>query len=196
MPHARLRRSIYINGSEALSVAFHSLCVVRVMGRLAFGSQKSSAGKGNRVDRDLEGQSKLEPGCERYGVLVVGNVKIGDEAEDPLVFFNFDLLCGQFFIRCVDVFAVAAQEVIDRFDADANKACGLVLIEILGREVRISGILDDPLDDSINRSVVTALETRNFKGDKVRMPRGELGCPYFVVGAGGISILPEIADVE
>ncbi len=43
---------------------------------------------------------------------------------------------------------------------------------------------------------MAAFEARDFQRDKVRVPRGELRRPHFVVRAAGVRILPCIGDVE
>src|SRR5271170_1027163 len=72
-----------------------------------------------------------------------------------------------------DVFTIAAQEVVDGFDPNTDGARWLVLIEVLEREIGCAGLFDDPLDDPIDRSVVSALKAGDFKRDQVGMPRGE-----------------------
>src|SRR5580704_13154351 len=64
-----------------------------------------------------------------------------------------------------DLFAVAAQEVIDGFHADTNRAGGFVFVQILEAEIRRARLLDDAFDNSVDRRVVAALKTRDFKRD-------------------------------
>src|SRR5262245_13612957 len=56
------------------------------------------------------------------------------------------------------VLAVAGEEVADGLDADLDRPRGLVLVDVLEAEVRRTGVLDDLLDDRVDRGVVTALE--------------------------------------
>ena len=98
-------------------------------------------------------------------------------------------LCVYFFLRFAaldDLFAVAAEEVIDCFDTDADGSRGLVFVEILEAEVRRAGILDDPFYNAIDGRVVTALEARDFKGDEIGVTCRELGRPNFVIGAARV----------
>lgn len=64
-----------------------------------------------------------------------------------------------------DLFAIAAQEVVDGFDTDANGAGGLVLVEILKAEIRRAGLFDDALDNPVDGGIVAALETGHFERD-------------------------------
>src|SRR5580704_5139327 len=95
-----------------------------------------------------------------------------------------------------DLFAVAAQEVIDGLDANSDGAGGLVLVEILEAEVRSAGLLDDALDYAVDGRVVSALEAGDFERDEIRMARGELRGPDLVVGAARVRILPGVGDIE
>ena len=45
-------------------------------------------------------------------------------------------------------------------------------------------------------SVVSALEAGDLEGDQVRMTCGELCSPHLMIGAGGVAVLPNIADVQ
>ena len=78
------------------------------------------------------------------------------------------LICNRA-LRFYDVVAVATQEIVDCLQADADRARGLVFIQVLEGEVRRAGPLDDPLDHAINRRIVTALEARYLKCDEIRM---------------------------
>src|SRR5207248_3848345 len=82
------------------------------------------------------------------------------------------------------------------FHTNSDRARRLVFIEILESKVRSSRILDDVLDDRVNRRVVTALEVRNLERDQVGMARGKLRSPDLVVRAGRVGVLPDVADVE
>src|SRR5271156_4536674 len=72
-----------------------------------------------------------------------------------------------------DFFAIPPQEIIDGLDANPDGAGGLVLVQILEAEIRRAGLLDNALNHAINGRIVSALETRNFKRNQIRMPRGK-----------------------
>src|SRR5271165_3141549 len=95
-----------------------------------------------------------------------------------------------------DVFAVAAQEIVDGLDADPHRSGRLVLVQVLERKIRRVRFLDDALDHTINGRVVAALEVRDLHGHQVGMARGELGRPDLVIGAGGVAGLPYVSDIE
>jgi hypothetical protein len=56
-------------------------------------------------------------------------------------------------------------------------------------------MLDDAFDHSINRRIVSALETRNFQFDQIGVSRRKLRRPDLVVGAAGKRVLPGIANI-
>ena len=58
------------------------------------------------------------------------------------------------------------------------------------------GLLDDSLNHAVDRRIVPALEAGNLERHQVRMPRGKLRRPYFVICAAGIRIFPSIADAQ
>jgi hypothetical protein len=95
-----------------------------------------------------------------------------------------------------NVVTIAAQEVVDRLDADADRPGRLVLIQILEREVRSARLLDDAFDHAIDRRIVAALETRHLERNEIRMPRGELCRPHLMIGARRVAILPHVADIQ
>src|SRR5580658_1257427 len=72
-----------------------------------------------------------------------------------------------------DLLAIAAQEVINGFHADPDRARGLVFVEILKAEIRCARLLDDSFDDTIDWRIVAALETGNFERNQVGVTRGE-----------------------
>src|SRR6202008_4903211 len=86
--------------------------------------------------------------------------------------------------------------IIDGLHANPDGARRLVLIEILEAEVRRAGLLDDAFHHTVDGSVVSALETRDFESHEIGMPRSELGGPHFVVGAARVGVLPRIGDIE
>ena len=95
-----------------------------------------------------------------------------------------------------DVFTIPAQKVVDGFDANADGAGRLVLVEILEREIRCAGSFDDAFDHPIDGGIMAAFETGDLKSDEVGVSGCELRSPHFVVGACGVAILPDVADVE
>jgi len=95
-----------------------------------------------------------------------------------------------------DVVAVAAEEVVDGFDADANGPGRLVFIEVFEGEVGRAGPLDDAFDDAVDGRVVSAFEARHLERHEIGMARRKLGRPDLGVGAGGIPVLPDVFDVE
>jgi hypothetical protein len=73
-----------------------------------------------------------------------------------------------------DVLPIAAEEVIDGLDANANRAGRLVLVEVLERKIRCARLFNDAFDNSVNGSIVTALEAGYFERDKIRMTGSKL----------------------
>ena len=57
-------------------------------------------------------------------------------------------------------------------------------------------MLDDAFDDSVDGSVVATFEAGDLECDKVGMTRSKFCGPYLMVGAGGVTILPDVADVQ
>ena len=92
--------------------------------------------------------------------------------------------------------SIAPQEVVDRFHSETDRAGRLVLVQILEREVRRARLLDNAFDDSIDWRIVPALEARYFESDQIGMTRGKLRRPHLVIGAGGVAVLPYVADIE
>src|SRR5882757_9173566 len=45
-------------------------------------------------------------------------------------------------------------------------------------------------------SVVSALEAGDLEGDQVRMTCGELCSPHLMIVAGGVAVLPDVADIQ
>ncbi len=79
---------------------------------------------------------------------------------------SLDVLCG--FALADDFLAITAQEIIDGFHANADRARRLVLVEILEAEVGRTRLLDDAFDHAVDRRVVSALEAGDFERDQIR----------------------------
>src|SRR5207302_84441 len=129
----------------------------------ASGWQRHRHQRIQRRNGRLEGHQSSVP-CHRHVGLTVGLTAKRSFESCKLsfdIFFNaptFD-----------DVFAIAAEEVIDGLNSNAYGAGGLVFVEIFEREVWRPGPFDSALNHSIDRSVVTALEAGVFESDQVRM---------------------------
>ncbi len=80
-----------------------------------------------------------------------------------------------------DFLSITAQEIVDGFHANSYRTRWLVLVEIFDTEIGCARLLDNSLDDSVDRSIVAAFEAGNLKRDQIRMPTCELCSPYFVV---------------
>jgi hypothetical protein len=81
-------------GAQALTVA---LCAFNVVGsacRLVDAGEESDPDKGNRIGGGSEGKLELQLRRERYGVGIIDDVEIGDDAKNTLLFLNFDLFDG------------------------------------------------------------------------------------------------------
>ncbi len=96
----------------------------------------------------------------------------------------------------LELLLVALEKVADRLDSDPNRSCRFVLVDILKREVRRPRVLDDLLDNRVDRRIVPALKAREFERNQVGMARSELGGPDFLVGVLGVAVLPDIRDIE
>src|SRR6266404_5495284 len=79
-----------------------------------------------------------------------------------------------------DFFTIAAQEIINGFDPDPDRAGRLVFIEILEAEIWSARLLDNTFDDSVDGCVVPAFEAGDFERHKIGMARGELCGPDLV----------------
>ena len=56
------------------------------------GGSYTYAEKSDRIEGDLGGELKLQLRCERRGILIIGYIEIGDQAEDALLLLDLDLL--------------------------------------------------------------------------------------------------------
>src|SRR5262249_25854374 len=123
----------------------------------------------------------------------LGELVLAEQLLAQLALVLGDLLLD-FFVtrRLVHVLEIALQEVVNRLDADLDRAGRFVLVDVLEREVRRAGPLDDPFD----RRIVAALERRELERHEIWMPGGELRRPYLVVRAGRIAVLPDVLDLE
>ena len=75
-------------------------------------------------------------------------------------------------------------------------AGGLVLVDILKREVRRARLGDGFFDGGIDGRIVAALEAGKLQSHQVGMARRKLRRPHFVIRAGGVAILPYVADIQ
>src|SRR6266567_4762330 len=64
-----------------------------------------------------------------------------------------------------DFLTVAAEEVVDGFYPDLNRARRFVLVEILETKIRCPRLLNNSLDDPIDGRIVTAFKTGNLQRD-------------------------------
>ncbi len=101
----------------------------------------------SRKPSDTHHRHRLQP--RRGGVL---RSKFGLQLRDPGV----DL--RQLAPVAGELLLVAAEEIADGLDADLDRAGGLVFVNVLEAEVRRAALLDDLLDDAVDRGVVPALE--------------------------------------
>ena len=83
-------------------------------------------------------------------------------------------------------FTITAQEIIDGFNPDPDRAGRFVFIEIFKTEIRRAGLLDNAFDDAVDRCVVSAFEAGDFERNEIRMPGREFRGPDFVISAAGI----------
>src|SRR6266511_4265573 len=90
--------------------------------------------------------------------------------------------------------AVLLQEVVDGFDANAQRRRGFVLVDIAETEVRLAGALGDLFDHAADEGVVSAFEVRQLHRDQVGMARRKFRGPKFVVGARRTGNLPHVGD--
>ena len=83
-------------GAEAFGVTLHALAVSTETVLPLF---DASDDRGNRdgdwIDGRLEGKVKLLSGAESDRVLNVGNVEVGEDTEDTLLFFKVHLVLGE-----------------------------------------------------------------------------------------------------
>jgi len=88
--------------------------------------------------------------------------------------------------------AMKTQEMINGLHANAQRACGLVFVEVLEGEEGRARTLENPLDDVVDGRVVAALEAGELNGGEVGMACGKLGGPDLVIGGGGVAVLPHV----
>src|SRR5262249_13835031 len=117
-------------------------------------------------------------------------------ADLPLVFSELLIDVGHGDRTLLHVLDVPLQEVMDRFHAYPDRPARLVLVDVLEREIRGPGLLDNAFHDGVDRRIVTTLEARKLEGDEVRMPRRELCRPDFQVRVRGIAVLADVLDFE
>jgi hypothetical protein len=90
----------------------------------------------------------------------------------------------------VHVLRIALQEVVNPLDADLDRARRLVLIDILEREVRRAGPLDDRFDHRVDRRIVPAFEAGQLQRDEVWMARRKPRGPDIVISGRLVAVLP------
>ena len=79
--------------------------------------------------------------------------------------------------RVLEALLVELERVGVRLDADLDRACRLVRVDVVERRVRRLALLDDRVDQAVGRRVVAALERREVEHDDVRVVRREDGAP-------------------
>src|ERR1019366_4521326 len=84
----------------------------------------------------------------------------------------------------------------DGFDTDLDGSRGLIFVEVLEGKIGRTRVLDDVLDHAVDRRVVSALEVAHLQRYQVGMTRRELRRPNLLVGAGGVGVLPHVANIE
>src|SRR5688572_17268126 len=108
--------------------------------------------------------------------------------------FVFDILL--FLPTPNDVFAIAAQEIVDRFHSYLNRARRFILVEVLETEIRCAASLNDAFDDAIDGGVMSAFEARHFECNQVGMAGRELCRPNLVIGGDAVAVLPNVLDLQ
>src|SRR5271165_1764407 len=81
-------------GSKSLAVSLSALLEVWAVCRLAHASNEAYTHGGDWISGDFHSKFELEFCSERLGIAIVINIKIGDEAQDALLFLQFDLFGG------------------------------------------------------------------------------------------------------
>src|SRR5271165_84251 len=81
-------------GSKSLAVSLRALLEVWAVCRLAYASNEAYAHDGDWISGDFHSKLELEFCSERLGIAIVIDIKIGDEAQDTLLFLQFYLFGG------------------------------------------------------------------------------------------------------
>src|ERR1700733_16269457 len=94
-----VREAVGIGGAEALTIALPTLLIVGSVGCLIESCDEEIAGDAGDVCASFEGEFILHLRCERDGVLLIGDIEVGNDTEDSLLLcflrlFESELLHG------------------------------------------------------------------------------------------------------
>src|SRR5271157_3263473 len=90
-------KAIGSGDSKALAVSLRALLEIQAVCCLAYASNEAYAHGGDWISGDFHSKLELEFRSERLGIAIVINIKIGDEAQDALLFLQFDLFGGNLY---------------------------------------------------------------------------------------------------
>ena len=92
-------KAIGSDDSKSLAVALRALLEVWAVRRLAYAGNEAYAQDGDWISGDFHSKLELEFRRERRGIAIVINIKIGDDAQDALLFLRCDLFGGNLYRR-------------------------------------------------------------------------------------------------